>query len=246
MRLHVVQHVPFEHPGLIAEWARARGFEITSALALKEEYPAAADVDFLAVMGGPMDADDENASPWLHAEKHFVVECVAAGIPVLGVCLGAQILAEVIGGEVKRNPEREIGWFPVTKTAEGFAEPLFATWPESLVVGQWHGDTFDLPTGLESSFSSEAAANQAFVFDRRVVGVQFHLEWTQSGLAELIARCNADLEQRSVWVMSGSEILDEAPERISASTPWLYSLLDGMVAESDRLAKTGSERDSTS
>jgi GMP synthase-like glutamine amidotransferase len=246
MRLHVIQHVPFEGAGAVSRWANSRGFELTSSLALTEEYPACDEIDFLVVMGGPMDADDEVASPWLHAEKHFVVECIAAGHPVLGVCLGAQILAEVIGGRVRRNPEREIGWYPVEKTAEGAAELLFSSWPDSLVVGQWHGDTFDLPTGLESCYSSEAATNQAFVFDRRVVGVQFHLEWTEPGLDELLGKCAGDLRERGVWVMSADEILDEAPERIAAAQPWLYSLLDGMMAESDRLSQVGTGRDAAS
>ena len=112
MRVHVIRQVPFEGPAAIAEWAAERGHEVTESLALLEEFPDPADVDFLVLMGGPMAADDEAANPWLHAEKRFAAAVIAAGRPVLGVCLGAQILAEVIGGTVRRNDVAEIGWYP--------------------------------------------------------------------------------------------------------------------------------------
>ena len=230
MRVHVVQHVTFETPALIADWAGEHGYELTMNLALTEEYPACEDIDFLVVLGGPMDADDEAASPWLHTEKHFIASCIATGHGVLGICLGAQIVAEVLGGRVRRNPEREIGWYSVCKTAVGESEQLFAEWPESLVVGQWHGDTFDLPEGLEPLYSSEACANQAFVFDRRVVGLQFHMEWSEESLAALVANCGSELTGGAMWVMSASEIIDEAPERIAANRALLTTMLDSMSA----------------
>jgi len=231
MRVHVVQHVNFEGPGMIGDWAEERGWELTTGLALTEEFPDCDAIDLLCVMGGPMDADDEVASPWLRPEKRFVVECIARGRAVLGVCLGAQIIAEVLGGKVLRGAHKEIGWYVAEKTAHGREEPLFAGWPESVVVGQWHGDTFELPGGTAPAFSSEAFANQAFVFDRRVVGVQFHLEWKLDGLMRLLDACPGDLEDRGLWVMSASEILDEAPERIEDGRPLLYSLLDALAEE---------------
>jgi GMP synthase-like glutamine amidotransferase len=231
MRLHVIKHVEFEGPGLIAEWAAANGHELTESLASTQVYPLCDDVDLLVIMGGPMDADDEVASPWLHAEKHFVVECIAAGHAVLGVCLGAQILAEVLGGKVKRSHNKEIGWHVIEKTIVGRVEPLVAGWPDAVVVGQWHGDTFDLPAGLEPLFSSEACANQAFVFDNRVVGLQFHLEWTEEVLTRLMQECRSELVDGEMWVMSASEIRDEMPDRIDASRDLLFSLLDAITAD---------------
>jgi GMP synthase-like glutamine amidotransferase len=227
MRMHVIQQVPFEGPARIAEWATQRDWELTSTLALTEEYPSCEAIDFLVVLGGPMDADDEVASPWLHVEKHYIAECIAAGHPVLGICLGAQIIAEVLGGTVKRNPEKEIGWHTIERTAFGESEPFFAQWPQCAVVGQWHGDTFDLPGGLEPVYSSEACANQAFVFGRRVVGLQFHLEWSEESLGKLIEECQAELDATdAMWVMSASEMRDEAPERIAINRELLFGLLD--------------------
>jgi GMP synthase-like glutamine amidotransferase len=236
MRIHVVQHVTFEGAGLIGEWAEERGHDVTSQLALTEEYPDPLALDLLCVMGGPMDADDAVASPWLHAEKRFVVECIAAGRLVIGTCLGAQILAEVLGGAVKRNPLPEVGWWPVRKTEAAGFEPLVAGWPDELVVGQWHGDTFDLPAGLESLYSSDAAANQAFVFDGRVVGLQFHIEWTPEGLAAILAECPEDCASGGLYVMSAEQMNALAPEHIAANRKLTMDLLDALALHGAGLA----------
>ena len=230
MRIHVIQHVPFEGPASIAEWAQERGHELTSGLALIEEFPAAETIDFLVVMGGPMAADDDVVSPWLAAERRFIAETIAAGRLVLGVCLGAQIVAAVIGGRVRRNEFKEIGWFPVEPTDDAPFEHLFSEWTGPVVVGQWHGDTFDLPEGMEPVLSSEACRNQAFVFDGRVVGVQFHLEWTWDALTELLVACPEDFEDRGRFVTSPEPFLDEAPERIASCRLRLFALLDAMAA----------------
>jgi GMP synthase-like glutamine amidotransferase len=230
MRLHAIQQVPFEGPGLIADWAAARGHELTISLAFTEEYPDCNDVDFLIVLGGPMDADDEIANPWLHTEKHYVVECIAAGRSVLGICLGAQILAEVLGGKVRRNDVKEIGWYAVEKTETGRIERLMNAWPETFVVGQWHGDTFDLPGSLGPLLSSEACVNQAFLFDHRVLGLQFHLEWSEESLATLVDSCRDDLLAGGLWTMSARQLEDEALERVAGNRELLYCMLDALAA----------------
>jgi GMP synthase-like glutamine amidotransferase len=231
MRVHVIQHVEFEGPGLIAEWAASRGYSLACSLAFAEKFPRGDEVDFLVVMGGPMAADDAVASPWLRAEKRFVAECIAAGLPVLGVCLGAQIIAEVLGGEVKRNPVKEIGWFPIEKTETGLADPLFESWPSTLSAGHWHGDTFEFPAGPQPVFSSAATVNQAYVFDRRVVGLQFHVEWTEGGLALLLENCADELAAGGTWVQTAAQIEDAAPSNIAENRTLLYCLLDAMIAE---------------
>ena len=236
MRMHVIQHVGYEGPGLIAQWARERGLELTASEAQTAEYPAVEDVDFLVVMGGPMAADDIDGNPWLRDERRFIAEAIASGKLVLGVCLGSQILASVIGGAVRRNEHREIGWYLVEFTPAGREERLFASWPDTVVVGQWHGDTFDLPVGIDPALSSEACRNQAFVFDGRVVGIQFHLEWTMADITQLISECGSELGEGDMWVMSRSEITDEAPERIEACRRLLWDLLDAMVERGTGIA----------
>jgi GMP synthase-like glutamine amidotransferase len=229
VRVHAIQHVRFEGPALIAQWAKERGHELTTSLAPREGFPECRETDLLVVLGGPMAADDETASPWLLVEKHYVADCIAAGKAVLGICLGAQIIAEVLGGTVRRNPDREIGWFPVERGPAGEDMAVFAEWPERMVVGHWHGDTFDLPAGLKAAYSSEACANQAFVFGGRVVGLQFHIEWTEAALVGLIDACGSETSTPGRWVMSPSEIEREAPVRISACREPLFHLLDRMT-----------------
>lgn len=229
MRVRVIQHVDFEGPGLIAEWAAERGHRLAATLAPTEKFPSCNDAELICVMGGPMDADDEAASPWLHAEKRYLAECIAAGHVVLGICLGAQIVAEVLGGRVKRGQHKEIGWYPVSKTAEGRAARLFSAWPDSFVVGQWHGDTFDPPADLKPLLSSEAFTDQAFVFDGRVVGVQFHLEWTSETLGSLLAACQGDFTDGGTWVTSASQMQAEAPTHEGNSRELLYALLDELA-----------------
>lgn len=230
MRVHAIKHVEFEGCALIAQWADERGHDLTVSMAPTEGYPACEEIDLLVVLGGPMAADDEATNPWFLVEKHYISDCIAAGTAALGICLGAQIIAEVLGGKVKRNPEREIGWFPVEKTARAADEPLFAEWPETLTVGHWHGDTFTLPAGLKPLFSSVACENQAFVFDRRVVGLQFHIEWTESALAALIDAAHEETTVAGRWVMSVSEIEGAAPVHIAGARGILFGLLDRLAA----------------
>jgi len=230
MRVHVMKHVPFEGPGLITEWAASRGCTLTESLALTGEHPALCPGDLLAVMGGPMSADDEVTSPWLAAEKRAVAAALDAGALVLGVCLGAQILAEVEGGVVTRNPHREIGWYPVCATPAAAADPVFSAFPDGLVVGHWHGDTFGLPPGSPALLSSEATCNQAFsVRGGRGVGLQFHLEWDFETLADLAERCADEFEAGGEFVEGAARMLAAAPVHIPACRAALFGLLDRMA-----------------
>jgi len=231
MRVHITKHVPSEGPGLIAEWAASRRCALTESLALTEEYPPLGPGDLLTVMGGPMAADDEIVSPWLAAEKRAVAAALDSGALVLGVCLGAQILAEVVGGTVARNPQREIGWYPVRKTASAVVHPVFSAFPDGLVVGHWHGDTFTLPPGIPPLLSSDATVNQAFgTHEGRAVGLQFHLEWTCEGLSDLADLSADEIAQGGPFVAGAAQMLTAAPRRIPACREALFGILDRMVA----------------
>lgn len=229
MRVHVIQHVPFETPGMIAQWAAERGHDLDITRAWADEFPAQAEEGLLVVLGGPMGAADDDALPWLQPEKRFIAETIAAGTPVLGVCLGAQIIALVLGGSVRRNRETEIGWYPVMLTPEGEESPLFAEWPAETVVGHWHGDTFELPDGMQPVLSSEHCRNQAFVFDERVVGLQFHLEWTPELLGEMVELCDDELAESGPAIASASELLGGLGSGQDERRELLFALLDGMV-----------------
>lgn len=194
MNIHCVQHVPFEGPGSIEAWIRqgGHGLVLTRPYA-GEALPAADGVDFLIVMGGPMSIHDEAEFPWLVAEKRFIGEVIAAGKRVLGICLGAQLVASVLGARVYANADKEIGWFPLRLTDAAAKSRLFAGWPSSVEAFHWHGETFDIPPGAVHVAQSAACANQAFVYDGRVVGLQFHLEATPAGVNQLVTHCGAEI-----------------------------------------------------
>ncbi len=228
--MHVIQHVPFEGPAAIAEWAAERRHDLTTSLALLEEHPSPEDIDLLVVMGGPMDCRRRGRLPVASRREALHRRVIAAGRPVLGVCLGAQILAEVLGGTVRRNEHPEIGWYPVERTTGGRSGAAVLQWDGPVIVGQWHGDTFELPVGIEPSLSSEVCANQAFVFDGRVVGLQFHLEWTEAALRDLIAECADELAVWDPFVMTAERILRGAYFNIPECRQRLFALLDDLEA----------------
>lgn len=195
MKLHYLQHVPFEGLANIENWARVRGFSITGTRLYAGANPPALDaVDWLVVMGGPMNIYEEGRYPWLKEEKKFIEKAIQSGKVVLGICLGAQLIADVLGGRVYRNPHKEIGWFNVSLTPEARASRLFSVLPDRFTAFHWHGDTFHLPPGAERTAESEACAVQAFQYDGgRVTGLQFHLESSGESIRLLISHCRDEL-----------------------------------------------------
>ncbi len=265
MRVHYLQHVPFEGIGAVGEWARSRAHDLTStemfpgpgpdrrpiaarSVPVQEAqpsvlsapsppslvFPEPQDLDFLVVMGGPMNVYQESDYPWLRAEKEFIASTIAAGRLVLGVCLGAQLVADVLGGPVSRGEHPEIGWYPVDLTEAGRAVPAFAEFPARFTVLHWHGDTFAIPPGAVHVASSKASTNQVFAYEGgRVVGLQFHLEENRESLALLIENARADLTVQGDpnaerWIATAAELLaPTAPFELCREL--LFRLLDSMV-----------------
>jgi GMP synthase-like glutamine amidotransferase len=179
MRVHWLQHADHEDLGCIAPVLARRGDRVTMSRLWAGDAPPAPDAfDALIVMGGPMNIYQHDAHPWLAPEKRLIRAAIEAGRPVLGVCLGAQLIADVLGGPVTRNAHSEIGWFDVELNAAGRAQPLFAEWPTRFSAFHWHGDTFAIPPGAQNLMHSQACAHQGFVYGERVVALQFHLEVT--------------------------------------------------------------------
>ncbi|HZT69175.1 MAG TPA: type 1 glutamine amidotransferase [Terriglobia bacterium] len=237
MHLHIIQHVPFEGPGAIAEWAQVRGHSISRTEQWRDErLPSMEEFDLLVMMGGPMSANDDREFPWLAAEKRFITEAVEGRKAVLGVCLGAQLVANVLGARVYRNPEKEVGWFPVRLTHEAAKSQMFSGFPPTMTVLHWHGETFDLPVGAVRLAESEFCHNQAFEIGGRVLGLQFHMEVLPEGLESLIENCSADLMPGPA-VQTAEEILRFA-HLTQTLQPRLYSILDRM-AEAARTDSAG-------
>ncbi|MHB1340647.1 MAG: type 1 glutamine amidotransferase [Coriobacteriia bacterium] len=230
MRIDVIQHVDFEDAGAIADWAAERGHELAIAMAVTADFGTPDDYDMLVIMGGPMGANDEATNPWLIDEKRAVAAAVAAGKRVLGVCLGAQIVASALGAEVKRNPELEIGYFPLTLSFEGRSSAVSRAIPEGLVVGHWHGDTFALPDGAVRLARSAACANQAFEYaGGRVVGLQCHLEWTAESIRALIEHAGGSLSGGGEHVWPAEAIVSGEARHGARCREVLYAVLDAMA-----------------
>lgn len=184
MRLHYLQHVPFEGPANFRNWAEDRGHEVTGTHVYREDgFPEMGAFNWLVVMGGPMGVYDEDEYPWLVEEKEFIKDSIQNDKTVIGVCLGAQLVADVLGADVYEHEHAEIGWFPVRRTADTL---LTRELPDEYMTFHWHGDTFDLPEVATRLYESEGCRNQAFVYDDGVYGFQFHLEATENSIAELL------------------------------------------------------------
>jgi GMP synthase-like glutamine amidotransferase len=217
MRIHYLQHVPFEGPANIAQWVQKKGHHLTGThLYNNETAPPMENFDLLVIMGGPMNIYEEELYPWLLYEKQFIKEAIDNHKSVLGICLGAQLITDVLGGRVTRNPEREIGWMPVDFNAEAYKFPLFKNFPKKTYVFQWHGDTFStLGEKACCIASSEACTNQAFIYKERVIGLQFHLESTEASISSLISHCGyemtgGDYVQNEKQIQSGMSHLKTA------------------------------------
>jgi GMP synthase-like glutamine amidotransferase len=229
MRIHCLTHVPFEGPAGIADWAQARRHALTvTPLYAGYPPPDAASYDWLVVMGGPMGVGDEAAYPWLVVEKRAIRDAIDAGKTVLGVCLGAQLIAEVLGARVYRNAHPEIGWMSIELTPEALESPLFGFLPPSLQVFHWHGDTFDLPPGAVHLARSGACAHQAFSCAGRVLGLQFHLESTPASVRDLVTHC-ADEIRPAPYVQGAERMLAAAPEEYRAINGALFGILDRLA-----------------
>ncbi len=229
MRLLCLQHVPHEGPGSIDGWARRRGHTLARVLVPEGgPIPTPEAFDWLIVMGGPMGVHDVARYPWLRDEKRALRAALDAGRRVLGVCLGAQLIADVLGAGVRPNAEREIGWFPVRRTAEAAGTELGRALPEVFPAFHWHGDTFDLPPGAVHLAQSAACAQQAFALGDRVAGLQFHLEISADGAQELLRHDAADLVE-GPFVQRPEAMLRE-PDRFDRANLLLDDLLDRMAA----------------
>ncbi|PWK37261.1 glutamine amidotransferase [Cupriavidus plantarum] len=177
MRTDVIQHVAFEHPGVIGDVLRSRGHTLRVFQAGVDDLsPIARDpADLLLVLGGPIGVYESDIYPWLDAEVAVIAERLKAGGAVIGVCLGAQLIARASGARVYPGT-REIGWAPIVPTDAGKATPLAALARADWQVLHWHGDTFDLPEGATLLASTEAVKHQAYAIGDRVLALQFHPE----------------------------------------------------------------------
>lgn len=212
MNVHWFQHAGFEGLGMIEPWLKARGHTLTVTRWWAGEtmdVHALESCDWLIVMGGPMNIYHYRDYPWLPREKAALRAAMHGGKRVLGVCLGAQLIADVLGAKVVQNPEPEIGWWPIQAPASGQSEVAGGTpflLPTECVVFHWHGDTFTLPAGAVPLARSDACANQAFAWGSRVLALQFHLEMDEAAVNDLARACANELVPGGRRIQTADEL----------------------------------------
>jgi GMP synthase-like glutamine amidotransferase len=207
MKIHALYHVSFEGLGCIENWISEKNHILsTTNFYNNETLPDISEFDFLIIMGGPMSVSEEDKYPWLKEEKKFIRKAINNKKVVLGICLGAQLIAESLDAKVTRNEYKEIGWFPINFINEESKKSLLNVIPENQKVMHWHSDTFPIPNGAEHILKSEGCRNQAFIFNQRVIGLQFHLEFTERLVKALIRKSRKGLI-KSRYVQTEDEIL---------------------------------------
>ncbi len=232
MRIHLLEHDPLDFSRThITRWARERGHTIAQTyLCSGQALPRPDDFDWLMVMGGAPHVWEEAAHPWLADEKRFIAEVVDREKIVLGICFGAQLLAEILGGRVFPNEQEEIGWYPVHLTDEGRRSFLFRGLADPFVTFHWHADHFSLPPGGVRLASSPPTPNQAFVLaGRPVVGLQFHPEYTR----DMVRRFAEEFghEWKTGAFVAGVRNVLEQTARLQDPYDLAAGLLDNMVKE---------------
>ncbi len=203
--------MPFEGPGVFRQALESRGYVLRTSLVPSQGLPQDSG-NFLLIMGGPMSVND--ADSWIAEELHFVKAGINKGIPILGICFGAQLLAKALGGSVVPGPTFEIGMVPVTLTDEGKTDPVFNHLPSPFQVFQWHGEGITLPPGTQSLVASADFPVQAFRAQDRCYGLLFHPEMEEEGMQALFRECPEDVKKGGI-----------SPETIQAqATPYLRTL----------------------
>lgn len=224
MRIHYLQHAPFEGPAAIASLAESAGHTVSSSrLDCGEALPDIDCFDLLVVLGGPMSVNDERLYPWIAAEKRLIQKAMKERRSLLGVCLGAQMIASAVGARVYRATEKEIGWFPVKRST---TQGLGSLFPPSFTPLHWHGDTFDLPSGAVLLAETDCVPDQAFQLGPNVVGLQFHLEVTGESVGALVSNAAGEIEPDKQFQQPPESILAQTPQASASLHPILARLLD--------------------
>lgn len=227
MRIHYFQHASFENVSNIGKIARKRGHSIYGwRLYEKNVFPSVELLDCLVVMGGPMNIYEEKKYSWLKHEKKFIEETIREGKVVVGVCLGAQLIADVLGAVVKRNEYREIGWFPVRLSDLSKKSYFFKGFNKKFFALHWHGDTFAIPRGALRLAESSACRNQAFEYGKNVLAMQFHIECSSRQVKSFVKNCDNDLIDGR-FVQTKEEIVSGA-KYMSSNEILLNTLFDNI------------------
>jgi GMP synthase (glutamine-hydrolysing) len=213
-KLLVLQHVAHELLGTLNPLLKRAGFRIRYVNFARhpEAQPSLQGYDGMVVLGGPMSVSDADRLPHLTAEMRLIEQAMKQNLPVLGICLGAQLIAKTLGAEVYPNQEKEIGWYDVSPTGAAESDPLLTEFQEREKIFQWHGDTFDIPKTSSHLAFSNLCSNQAFRYDANVYGFQFHLEVDEPMIHRWL---RVPENRKEIAALGGTN----TPERIHQETP---------------------------
>jgi GMP synthase-like glutamine amidotransferase len=223
MTVLIFQHSAVETPGTLLDYLNTRKMRSFVHHWYRDgRAPDAEEFDWLIVLGGPMNVDSEKDHNWLKEEKRFIKDWLESGKPILGICLGGQLLAQALGGKVSKNPQREIGFHAVERN--GTTHRFFKNWPQSARVYQYHEDTFSLPPGAKTVLTSPACAIQAFTVEDHVLGLQFHPESTKEWI--LSNAPSVMKKEGEAFVQNPSETAAEVSRALPPMTTSFFRLLD--------------------
>jgi GMP synthase-like glutamine amidotransferase len=219
MNVLIIKHVDNEGPGLIEPWLKEEKIRYR-VLNLQWEsfFPRIDDWSHVVLLGGPMNVYEEDRYPFLKKEDLFIKEAVQRGRTLLGICLGAQLIAKALGARVTKAPAKEIGWYDVALTEEGLTLPVFSQFPPRVPVFQWHEDTFDIPKFGKLVATASSVPNQAFCYGKNTYGLQFHLEVTEAMIREWLEADQDELSRSLFPHFSKEEILEETGKKIDDYT----------------------------
>ncbi|WP_068472714.1 glutamine amidotransferase-related protein [Saccharicrinis aurantiacus] len=225
MKIHWIQHVAFEGLGNIEEWVENNGYELTCTRQFKGDIlPDLNAFDLLIVMGGPMGVYDFEEYPWIKHEAEFIRACIQLGKPILGICLGSQFIASALGAKVYPGPCKEIGWYPLSITADS----VLGKQGDNVKVFHWHGDTFDLPIDAQLLASTDEVVNQAYKINNNVIGLQFHLEQTTDTIDTMLLNCSEEIAQGGDKVQTDAEIRTQL-NYFESNKRLMFSILDFLI-----------------
>jgi len=209
MKFQAIIHADFEKLGVIEDWIHRRRYQLGCSYPYAgDKLPTSDEFDFLIVMGGPQSPRDAEKLPYLKAEMALIAAAIAQQKPVLGFCLGAQLIAESLGAKTERSPEKEVGVFPIELTEAGRQDPIFKDFPTKFKGLHWHYDMPGIPQNAVLLAKSEGCPHQAFRHGNKVYGLQFHLEPKLSDIQKMIENCAEDLRP-SQFTQTKVELLQQ-------------------------------------
>jgi GMP synthase (glutamine-hydrolysing) len=229
--LLILQHEPHEGIGAWEPIFRGQGRKVvTKNLFAGEKVPLEEELiafDGIVIMGGPMSANDGEKLEFIRDELKMIPQALELKIPLLGICLGSQLIAKALKSKVYSGKQKEIGWYPLQLRPSAEKDPMFGSLSSPVFMFQWHGETFDLPSGAIHLAASSLYPNQAFRYTDRIYGLQFHCEMTDAMIRDWIEKGRKEIEEAGLEAV---KILEDTPKYLPTLRHWAHSIAQKWLA----------------